>query len=292
MLHVGNARTFLLGWLAIRARGGTIRLRIEDIDGPRVRPETVAETSALLAWLGLDWDGEVWHQSRRLAVYDAVVDDLLAKGLAYPCVCSRKEILEAASAPHEEHFDALPYPGTCRGRFASLADAERETGRAAAVRFRVDCGGVPFVDGFRGPEPGRVVGDFVIRKRDGGPAYQLAVVVDDAAMGVDEVLRGDDLLHSTPRQLLLYGALGWRAPRFTHVPLLVGDDGRKLSKRHGDTTLAGLRASGWSPARLVGTLAAQSGLVPAGTQCTPQELVATFALERVPRTPVVFSREP
>ena len=292
VLHMGNARTFLLAWLAIRARGGILRLRIEDIDGPRIQPEAAAETIEFLAWLGLDWDLEVWHQTRRTVVYDAAVERLLAMGIAYPCVCSRKEVLEAATAPHEHAFDAMPYPGTCRGRYESVAQAKRLTGRDPAVRFRVDADAVPFEDGFRGAQAGRIAGDFVIRKRDGGPAYQLAVVVDDAAMSVSEVLRGDDLLHSTPRQLLLYRALELTSPRVFHVPLVVGADGRKLSKRHGDTTLLGLRAAGWTAPRMVGTLAGLCGFVPAPTECMPAELLAGFDLARVSRSPVEFSRGP
>ena len=283
VLHVGNARTFLLAWLMVRSRGGIVRMRIEDIDGPRIKPRADIETLELLAWLGLDWDLEVWWQTHRTAAYSSAVARLIAAGLAYPCICSRQEVLEAASAPHETEFDALPYPGTCRGRFGSVAEAESATGRPAALRFRVDAAARPFHDGFRGPELGRVAGDFVIHKRDGGHAYQLAVVVDDAAMGVTEVLRGEDLLHSTPRQLLLYEALGLPVPRFLHVPLVVGDDGRKLSKRHGESTLAGLRAAGWSAGRIVGLLARLCGLVPPGVELAPKDLIAGFRLESVPR---------
>jgi glutamyl-tRNA synthetase len=287
VLHLGNARSFLLAWLSVRARGGTLRLRVEDIDGPRVKPG--AERAALddLEWLGLDWDGEVVRQSDRLERYEAAARRLVAAGLAYPCVCSRREIEEAASAPHEDGLDAPAYPGTCRGRFASLDEARAASGRDAALRFRVDTTNVPFEDALRGEQTGAIAGDFVIRKRDGGPAYQLAVVVDDAAMAIDEVLRGDDLLPSTPRQLLLYRALGLRAPRFCHVPLVVGPDGRRLAKRHGDTSLAHFRAQGVRADEIVGFLAELCGLRERGARCSPRELLEGFDLAKLPRTAVL-----
>jgi glutamyl-tRNA synthetase len=288
-LHLGNARTFLLAWLSVRSRNGTLLLRIEDIDGPRVKPEATQQTIDDLRWLGLDWDGEVVVQSGRLASYRAAAERLLAGGHAYPCVCTRSEVEDAASAPHEApraNDDGPVYPGTCRGRFADLAAARAATGRDAALRFRVDVDAVPFADGFAGAQPGRVRGDFVVQKRDGGPAYQLAVVVDDAAMGVTEVVRADDLLPSTPRQLLLYGALGLAAPAFVHVPLVVGGDGKRLAKRHGDTSLRHLRAQGVSGARLVGHLAFLCGLRARGAQCASQELLRDFAFAALPRAPV------
>lgn len=291
VLHLGNARTFLLAWLSVRSRGGTLRMRIEDIDGPRVKPD--AERAALedLRWLGLDWDGEPLRQSEELPRYRAVVDRLLAAGLAYPCVCTRREVELAASAPHEEWMDAGAYPGTCRGRFTSREQALAESGREPAIRFRVEVGQVPFADRFHGLQAGRIAGDFVIEKRDRGPAYQLAVVVDDAEGRIDEVLRGDDLLPSTPRQLLLYRALGLREPAFAHVPLLVGADGLRLAKRHGDTSLRAFRARGVSPERLVGWLAEVSGLAAPGASLRPADLVRGFQLARVPPTPVVAGPE-
>ena len=287
VLHLGNARTFLLAWLSIRARGGTLALRSEDIDGPRVKAGAEAAALADLAWLGLDWDGPVVRQSERLERYRAAVDRLVAAGRAYFCVCTRKEVEEAASAPHETGADGAVYPGTCRGRFASRVEALQRSGRDPAVRFCVDVGAVPFTDGFLGAQPGAIAGDFVIEKRERAPAYQLAVVVDDAAMGIDEVLRGADLLPSTPRQLLLYQALGLRPPAFTHVPLVVGADGLRLAKRHGDTSLRHYRERGVAAAEVVGRLAAWSGLAAPGTRCVPRDLLPAFELARVPRTPVV-----
>jgi glutamyl-tRNA synthetase len=292
VLHLGNARSFLLAWLSIRARGGTVLLRIEDIDGPRVKRG--AERAALedLAWLGLDWDGSITRQSERSEAYRAALDRLRGRGLVYPCICSRSEVEQAASAPHESWLDAAPYLGTCRGRFPTAEAARAASGRDPAWRFCVTAGAVPFRDLFRGPEPGLIRGDFAVMKRDGGAAYQLAVVVDDAACGVTEVLRGDDLLHSTPRQFLLYRGLDAAPPAFAHVPLLVGSDGRRLAKRHGDTSLRRYREQGVSAEALVGYLAQVSGLVPRGARCNPGELVAGFDLARVPRQPVVVGPDP
>lgn len=285
-LHLGNARTFLLAWLSIRSRGGTLLLRIEDIDGPRVKSGAIAQTLEDLRWLGLLWDGEPVVQGERLALYRAAAERLVAEGRAYPCVCSRKEIEEAASAPHEAGDDGPIYPGTCRGRFTSLAEAERTSGRPAALRFAVHGNAVPFLDGFAGAQAGRIAGDFVVQKRDGGPAYQLAVVVDDAAQGVRQVLRADDLLPSTPRQLLLYQALGLTPPAFVHVPLVVGGDGLRLAKRHGDTSLRHFRERGVAAEQLVGHLAFLCGLRPLGTTCRPADLLREFTFAALPREPV------
>lgn len=285
-LHLGNARSFLLAWLSVRARGGTLLLRIEDIDGPRVKAGAGEQVLDDLAWLGLDWDGEPVLQSDRLEHYTAAADELLARGLAYPCVCTRKEVEAAASAPHEGADDGPVYPGTCRGRFADLDAARAATGRDPALRFRVDVDAAPFEDAFLGARPGHVAGDFVVQKRDGGPAYQLAVVVDDAAQGVTEVLRADDLLPSTPRQLLLYEALGLTPPTFLHVPLVVGADGRRLAKRHGDTSLRWFRQQGVAAERLVGHLAFLCGLRECGAECRPADLLADFDLSGLSRQPV------
>jgi glutamyl-tRNA synthetase len=292
VLHLGNARSFLLAWLSVRSRGGRLLLRIEDIDGPRVKAGAEAQTLADLQWLGLDWDGPVVRQSERLGLYAAAATTLVECDLAYPCVCSRKEVEEAASAPHEADLEGPVYPGTCRGKFAVLAAARVASGREAALRYRVDVAAVPFVDLVRGAQSGAIRGDFVIVKRDGGPAYQLAVVVDDAAQGVTEVLRGDDLLTSTPRQLLLYRALGLTAPSFAHVPLVVGADGLRLAKRHGDTSLRHFRAQGVRPEQVVGYLAALCGFLPPGRECLPRDLLPSFALARLRAGPVDGSAPP
>lgn len=291
VLHLGNARSFLLAWLSIRARGGTLRMRVEDIDGPRVKEGAVEQALEDVAWLGLDFDGVPMFQSERLARYEQAVETMLRAGLAYPCVCSRKEVEEAASAPHESWQDAVVYPGTCRGRFRTREEAKSATGRDPAVRFRVDVEAMPFTDGFRGDQPGRIRGDFVIQKRDGGPAYQMAVVVDDAATGITEVLRGDDLLVSTPRQLLLYSALGVDPPTFVHVPLVVGEDGKRLAKRHGDTSLRRFREEGVAAAKVVGYLAWSCGFRSNPDPCTVGELLPDFGLSSLSPEPAV-AREP
>lgn len=287
VLHLGNARTFLWAWLSARSRGGRIILRIEDIDGPRAKAGLTEATIEDLAWLGLDWDGEIAVQSRRLDFFAAAAQRLIESGRLYPCVCSRKEIEEAASAPHEPDSDGPVYPGHCRGKYASVAAARAATGRDPALRFAVDGDAVPFVDLFRGPEAGRIRGDFVVVKKDGGPAYQLAVVVDDAAMGITEVVRADDLLPSTPRQILIYRALGFSPPQFAHVPLVLGNDGQRLAKRSGDTSLAHLRARGIAPARIVGRLAFLSGLIDRDEPVAARELIAHFDFARIKKAPVV-----
>jgi glutamyl-tRNA synthetase len=223
--HVGNARTYLCAWLSARAQGGKVVLRIEDIDSPRVKAGAADEACADLHWLGLDWDEGPIVQTERLAMYEAALEQLRRRDLVYPCTCTRTDIERAASAPHAEHEGPL-YPGTCAGRHA--ADADGLHGRPYAWRMRTGAETIAFDDGVRGRvEIGLrdVGGDFVVWKSAGTPAYQLAVVVDDAAQGVTEVIRGDDLIPSTPRQLLLYRALGLTAPRFAHVPLVVGPDG-------------------------------------------------------------------
>lgn len=297
-LHLGNARTFLLAWLDLRSRGGRVVLRMEDLDGPRVKRGAARQVLEDLAWLGLDWDEGPdiggpygpYVQSDRAGHYAGALERLLAAGRLYPCVCTRREAAEAASAPQAPGgHEGPPYSGRCRGRFASLEQARAV--RNPALRFRVPQGAVvDFLDRCAGPraEPvAAAVGDFVVAKADGTPAYQLACVVDDLAMGITDVLRGEDLLPSTGRQLLLYRALGGAPPAFAHTPLLVGPDGRRLAKRHGDTTLRRFREAGCGPEALVGWLAAVSGLGPPGREAAPADLAGAFELGRVPRDPVV-----
>jgi glutamyl-tRNA synthetase len=286
-LHLGNARTFLATWLRARQAGGALVLRIEDIDGPRVKAGADAALLEDLRWLGLDWDEGPFAQTERLALYAAALERLRARGLAYPCVCTRREVEEAASAPHGP--DGPRYPGTCRAR--APGDAAAGAGREPAWRFAVEPEDVLVRDLFAGERAFQVddaPGDFVVAKAGGGPAYQLAVVVDDAAMGITEVVRGEDLLPSTPRQLLLYRALGLEAPAFVHLPLVIGDDGRRLAKRHGDTTLAAFRRAGAAPERIVGWLARTLG-IEAPEAARPADLVGALDLARVPREPVVWN---
>ncbi|MFK5955471.1 MAG: tRNA glutamyl-Q(34) synthetase GluQRS [Planctomycetota bacterium] len=284
VLHLGNARSFLLAWLSVRSQDGRLLMRIEDLDGPRIRAGAELECLADLEWLGLDWDGPIVRQSERQESYAEALRKLLQRGLAYACTCSRKEVELAASAPHSGEEGPI-YPGTCRDKNLS---AETEN---AAFRFLVTDGNMSFQDGFRGTCKMHVqqeLGDFVIFKRDGQAAYQLAVVVDDVAMGVTEVLRGDDLLSSAARQIQLGAALGYSMPTFTHLPLVVGEDGRRLAKRHGDTSLRAFRAQGVASAAILGWLAWSCGLQMDATPCQAEDLIPHFQLKKLPQQQVVW----
>jgi glutamyl-tRNA synthetase len=274
-------------------------MRVEDLDRARVRPGLEERILGELRWLGLDWDegpdagGAMgpYRQSERLPTYEAALDRLRAAGRVYPCFCSRAEIARAAEAPHGPSDEGPRYPGTC-ARLSSEEAARRSKDRRPAWRLRVPPGAVRFVDGVYGPREVDVateVGDFVVARADGVPAYQLAVAVDDAAMQVTDVVRGDDLLPSTGRQLLLYTALSLPAPRFAHVPLVVGEDGERLAKRHGALSLGELRERRADPRAVTGLLAALSGLAPPGTRVAPSDLVRGFDLARLPRTPAVLA---
>ena len=294
-LHLGNARSFLIAWLSARSQSGRVILRIEDIDSPRVKPEAVLQIYDDFRWLGLDWDEGPHVQTERMERYEAALESLRQANAIYPCLCSRTDIENAASAPHIEH-EPPTYPGTCRSR-ANVAPE----GVPFAWRFRTDNQRLSWNDGFRGPQEfalDHVGGDFVVWKssRSGGggpirptPAYQLAVVVDDAHMGITEVVRGDDLLPSTPRQLLLYQALKRVPPQFAHVPLVVGEDGRRLAKRHGDTRLSALREAGVRPEALLGLLAWSCGWLDRAEPVTAPELLPLFSFEAIPRTPFVLT---
>jgi glutamyl-tRNA synthetase len=234
-------------------------------------------------------------QSTRLDQHRAAIERLLREGKAYPCVCSRKEIDLAASAPHAEDGSAI-YPGTCRGRFESVESARTESGREPAIRFRVPSQPLRFDDQLCGPqsfEPESELGDFVIAKSDGTPAYQLAVVVDDSAAGVTHIVRGDDLIDSTPRQMLLYRALGLEQdiPSYWHLPLVRGEDGKRLAKRHGDTRLSSYRAAGTTQARVLRLLARWCGAtIDQDRQATVAHLLERFRLDNLPRSPIIFTR--
>ncbi|XXF79321.1 tRNA glutamyl-Q(34) synthetase GluQRS [Myxococcaceae bacterium GXIMD 01537] len=291
-MHLGNIRSALLGWLQARAAGGRFLLRVEDLDRQRCRPQFVEDLYRDLEWLGLTWDETPLFQSARDEVYREAISKLERTGRVYPCFCTRAEIARAASAPHGLGEEGPRYPGTCAHLPAALA-AERARTRAPAYRFRAFPGEVRFVDGLQGPyaqEVSAAVGDFVVRRNDGVASYQLAVVVDDAASAITHVLRGDDLLSSTPRQLQLYSALGERAPAFFHVPLVMGEDGKRLAKREGAFALAELRERGVARERVLGLLASWSGLGD-GAPATLEELVARFRLEALPRAPVVAREE-
>jgi glutamyl/glutaminyl-tRNA synthetase len=255
LLHLGHARTFWIAEQRARAVGGRLILRIEDLDGPRCKAEFAAACLEDLFWLGLDWNegpdvggpNAPYEQSRRLDLYREPFERLQQSGHLYPCACSRKDILAFLSAPHEGDEEPV-YPGTCRSRAAT-------SGEKVSWRFRVPDGEVvTFIDGNLGPHSfmaGRDFGDFVVWRHDGIPSYQLAVVADDALMGVTEVVRGEDLLVSTARQLLLYRALGWSPPAFYHCALMRDEAGARLAKRHASLSLRALREQGATPAELL-----------------------------------------
>ncbi len=263
-LHLGNLRTALLAWLFARSAGSEFLVRMEDLDPGRVRPEAAEQQLADLAAIGLDWDGEVVVQSARMELYASALEALRGRGLVYECFCTRAEIREAASAAHGPLPEGA-YPGTCLRLSASELAEKRAAGRPPALRVRAGAEVVEFQDRLLGPVSG-VVDDFVVRRNDGAPAYNLAVVVDDDDQRIGEVVRGSDLVDSTPRQLWLARALGLAAPAHAHVPLVLGPDGARLAKRHGDVTLREL-----PPDRALAWMAASLGL--AGR--TPRELLAT-----------------
>ncbi len=283
-VHLGNAWAFLLAWLAARARKGVLVLRLEDIDPQRSRPEFAAALLQDLRWLGLDWDqgpdvgGPLgpYEQSRRASAYAHALARLEAAGLTYPCFCTRKELRLLAAAPHVDDAGA-PYPGTCRQLSAMQREALFRSGRKAAVRLRCPDASVAFEDALLGPQSFRLAecgGDFALRRSDGVVAYQLAVAVDDALMGVNQVVRGRDILPSTPRQIALLRLLGHDAPAYAHIPLLLDGD-QSLALR-------ALREQGASARRIVGLLSRLAGLNPRGLPVSPAELLPDFSLERLP----------
>jgi glutamyl-tRNA synthetase len=285
-LHLGNLRTALLAWLFARSAGARFLLRIEDLDPGRSRREHEAGQLADLAALGLEWDGPVVRQSTRRDRHRAALETLRTAGRVYPCWCTRAEIREAASAAH----GALPegaYPGTCRRLTAAQRATHERSGRPPALRLDAGAAHVAFVDRLHGWVEA-VVDDLVLWRNDGTPAYNLAVVVDDGEQGIREVVRGDDLLDTTPRQLLLQRLLDLPAPAYAHVPLVLGPDGARLAKRHGAVTLADRVARGETPADVRAWMAASLGLAEPGETADTQLLLARFAPAALPRTATTF----
>jgi glutamyl-tRNA synthetase len=289
LLHLGHARTFLVAWWRARSVGGAILMRLEDLDGPRCKPELGDAALRDLEWLGLDWDGPAYVQSSGMERIAAAAARLEQRGLAYACVCSRGDVQRAQSAP-QQGVQEPRYPGTCRGRYPSMAAALAQTGKAPGLRLVVQSGRIGVQDALLGSHDFDVeaeVGDFLIAKRDGLPAYQLAVVVDDAAQGVQEVVRGDDLLPSAARQQLLQDALGLPHVRYFHLPLVVDASGRRLAKREDDLSLAELRAGGTDPRAIVAWVARSAGMT-CDARPEARELVRGFSFEGFPRRPVVL----
>ncbi|MDF1523678.1 MAG: tRNA glutamyl-Q(34) synthetase GluQRS [Trueperaceae bacterium] len=297
-LHLGNARTALLAWASARAQGGAFVLRVEDLDPPRTVAAAVSGNLEELRWLGLDWDEgpdvggahEPYRQSERQAAYDAAFERLAARGLLAEDWLSRKDLREVASAPHGPVGPV--YAARERARSERLAAARRAEGASPSWRVRF---AEPYVDvhdarlGARRFDLAAETGDLLVRRRDGIWAYALAVVVDDAAMGITEVVRGDDLWDATGVQAALARALDLPVPRYAHVPLLLDGDGVRLAKRRGAATLAAYREAGVDPHRLVGALAATAGLVPAPTSLAPAELLPAFGLARLDAAPARWS---
>jgi len=285
-LHVGNLRTALAAWLSTAAAAGEFVIRMEDLDPVTSSAAHAAGQLADLAAIGIASDVAVVRQSERFDRYRAAIADLDLRGLVYPCFCTRREIREASSAPHGEPSPEGAYPGTCRTLTATERHARAREGRPAALRLRSGGESYSFVDRMAGEYVG-TVDDVVLQRNDGTPAYNLAVVLDDDEQSVTEVVRGDDLLSSTPRQIHLQRLLGLSTPRYAHVPLVVGTDGARLAKRHGATTLAEWTAAGNGVGDLVALLATGLGCTPpAGTPVADlraAHLVASFTWDRVPR---------
>lgn len=275
----------MIAYLRARSQGGRLIMRMEDLDHPKDKPGAAKAAIEDLKWLGFDWDEE-YVQSERKELYSAAL--LKIRDRVYPCVCSRKDVAAAQSAPHAG--EQLKYPGICRGRFGSWSEAAKV--HPPCWRFRVDEGEVvSFDDVFAGRFTQRVdevLGDFPLSRDEGGAGYTLAVVVDDAAMGVTEVVRGDDLLPATPAQILLQRALGLPTPAYCHVPLVVGEDGRRLAKRHGDTRIAAFREAGRRPEELVSMMAESCGWCRKGELLSLADLIPRFSLASIPRNPFVF----
>jgi glutamyl-tRNA synthetase len=299
-LHIGNVRTALLAWLQMRSAGGAFILRMEDIDKPRSRAKLAEAIIEDLRWLGIDWDegpdvGGVFGpyvQSRREQRYEEAIVRLTSEGRLYPCYCSRAELAAIASAPHGLSSEGPAYPGNCR-HLTARERVARAAVKSPSLRFAMPERPLHFVDALMGTQyfSAGAGGDFVVKRADGIYGYQLAVIIDDAAMKITDVLRGSDLLDSTPRQLSLYEALDLPAPGFAHVPLLFGPDGQRLAKRGDVIMVAGMRAAGVRPESIIGWLAYWSGLLDRPEPAKASELIAEFGLANVPKEPVVVTEE-
>lgn len=310
-LHLGNAWAFWIAWLDARARSGEILLRLEDIDPARSRDEYADALIRDLDWLGLDWDygpgakggsarseslePEGFRQSHRGGVYQEALSFLEGKGVVYPCYCTRKELRDIAGAPHVDDAGA-PYPGICRALTEEDRQRHNAAGRKSSLRLacpeRTEWAFTDAVMGGQRLTLTECGGDFALRRSDGVYAYQLAVVVDDIAMGVNSVVRGNDILVSTPRQLYLYSLFGARPPRYAHVPLVTDELGERLAKRHASLTLAGLRAAGVLPQTVLGWLAHASGMRARFAPLHAREGLAGFSFAAIRPEPLQLPPDP
>lgn len=299
-LHLGNARSFLLAWLWARHEGGRVIMRVEDIDRSRCRTILREAGLADLEWLGIDWDAgphagdppSEYDQHTRFELYREHLQKLVDPGLAYPCVCSRKDIAQASSAPHGD--EGAVYPGTCRDRWRSFEHAKQESGVEPAWRFRWNDVAVHFDDEVVGDVTiaPSTLGDFVLWRRDDLPSYQLAVTVDDALQSVTQVLRGRDLSTSTARQLVLYSALELTPPsQWAHVPFVQDASGRRMAKRDSDLALIHLRETGVAPERVIGFCAWSAGLIDKLEPVAANELVGEFSLARITKEDFIVTDE-
>ena len=292
--HLGNARTYLLAWLSARSQGGRVILRIEDIDSPRVKPWAAQQAIDDLKWLGLDWDegpdiggpNGPYVQTERMVRYEAAICRLFESNRIYPCTCSRTDIDAAASAPHES-IDGPVYAGTCASW--QLGDDLPSTG-TYCWRFRATDHEIAIHDIVHGAlqmNVAKQLGDFPVTRKNLQVAYQLAVVIDDDGMGINEVVRGDDLLPSAFRQADLINALELRRSIYAHVPLVIGHDGRRLAKRHGDTRLSQYRNQGIKPEQIIGWAARSANLISGHQLVMPKDLVSHFSWSTVSKEPVI-----
>jgi glutamyl-tRNA synthetase len=286
-LHIGGARTALFNWLYARHHRGSFILRIEDTDAARSTAESIQAILDSLSWLGLNWDEGPYYQSQRQQIYNQHIEKLLEEGRAYPCYCTPQE-LEQMRAQALKEGRKPKYDGRCRRLAAGRA------GRPAAIRFKTPLAGQTVVDDL---VKGRVVfdnaelDDLIIRRTDGSPTYNLAVVVDDATLGISHIIRGDDHLNNTPRQILLYRALGYEPPRFAHLPLILGPDKARLSKRHGATSVTAYRDAGYLPQAMVNYLARLGWSYGDEEIFSLEELVDKFSLDRVNKAAAIFDEQ-
>lgn len=285
MLHLGNLRTAVLAWCLAKREGGRFLIRMEDLTTEKVA-EAEMQQLADLASLGIASDDEVIRSSDRLGSYRKAIAGLTDAGLTYPCFCSRREIREAVAAPHDAG-STDGYPGTCAGLDDHQRAEHLRSGRPPAVRLRAGAASVEVHDELGGLITA-TVDDFVLQRGDGIPAYNLTVVVDDAAQGVDQVVRGADLFNTTPRQVLLARLLGVEVPRYIHVPLVSGVDGERLSKRHGAVTLDDLARAGVGPGRVLGMFARSLRMSHLGDEPTIQDICEHLDPTNIPRDPWIF----